>query len=221
MKTSDNINVTDARLRRALSREIDYSVMPGVNQKIKKAVNDSKFKIGEMVKFYPYLDKAMVKVDSKTIICKILHRFGGDITDFYTPMGDEDYCTVLKEPCIIPMATLECLILDVDDSSNEQILVGYLNSDDIVGLNPASQGNFKITTRGGSNQFWIKFGFDGLDLRLPDEVTTNVGEMDKDMTLVDYSNTFYTKSEIDSKIEEIMAKITEITEEDTNDTAGG
>ena len=47
-----------------------------------------------------------------------------------------------------------------------------------IGINPASQGNLKISTDGGTNQFWIKFGYDGLDLRLPGESTTNIGNMD-------------------------------------------
>ena len=77
-------------------------------------------------------------------------------------------------------------------------------------MNPASPGNFKIISIGGTNQFWIKFGADGLDLRLPKAATLNVGDMDKNMEEVDYadSTNVYTKDEVYTKeeVDELIAQ---------------
>lgn len=219
MKTTENITVTDGRLSRALSTKVIPIVMPKVTKQVNKAVKDSKFKIGVMTKFYPYLDKCQVEINGELIICRILHRFVGGLTDYYTPLGDEDFCDNLKEPCVIPWASLECVVLDVDNGDDEQIMVGYLNSEEI-GLNPAKPGNMKLVSRVPTNQFWIKFGWDGLDLRLNDTPTTNTGETDEEMSEVDYVNVneVYTKSEIDKIIEDLRKEIHG--EDDTDELEG-
>lgn len=186
MKTSDKINVTDARLRNALKTEIEYSVVPEINKKISDVATNAKIQIATMTKFYPYLDKAEVKIKNKLILCKILHRFNGDLIDFYTPEGEQDYCSKLKEPCIIPRSELTCLILDINDGTSEQIIIGYFSSEELIGLDPAEMGSLKLTKITGTNQYWIKFGGDGLDLRLPSNSTISAGEFDEEMEEINY-----------------------------------
>ena len=207
MKTSENINVTDARLRNALKSEFDYSVMPGIKNKISKVASDSKMQVGVMTKFYPYLDKAEVELqNSSLVLCRILHRFSGNLIDFFTPEGENDYCTTLKEPCIIPREEIECLILDVNDSTDEHILVGYFISEELIGANPAKPGNLKLVSKTDDNEYWIKFGGDNLDIRIPEGLVMNQGRLDEEMKTVDYtnSNNVYTKEEVDKKIEEAI-----------------
>lgn len=220
MKTTDNLTVTNGRLEKALKSRVEPIIMPQVTKQVNKAVNDSKFQIGMMTKFYPYLDKCEVEVNGELVLCKILHRFIGDLTEYYTPIGDEDYCTVLKEPCIIPMGTLECLILDVNDNTDEQIMVGFINSEELIGVNPAKQGNLKLVSRTETNQFWIKFGLDGLDIRSPGTPTTNIGEYDSTMEEVKYtdSNDVYTKAEVDQLIEDLRNEI--LGEDDADEPEG-
>lgn len=203
MKTTDNMTITNGRLKKALSNQVEPLIMPTVNQKILKAVRESKFQVGVMTKFYPYLDKCEMKVKDKLIICKILHRFAGDLIDFYTPIGEEDYCTKLKEPCIIPREQLQGLILDVNDNSNEQIFVGYLHSEELVGMNPAGSGNLKLTNITGTNQYWIKFGNNGLDIRLPDVPSAELGALDSNMSSLEYVQ----KDDFLNVIEELEDKI--------------
>ncbi len=208
MKTSDKINVTDARLRNALKSEFDFSVMPGINNKILKVAFDSKMQIGVMTKFYPYLDKSEVKLrNNSLILCRNLHHFSGNLIDFFTPEGESDYCNELKEPCIIPREEIECLILDVNDSTNDYILVGYLGIEELIGMNPAKPGNLKLVSKTDDNEYWIKFGGDNLDIRVPEGLVMNQGRLDEEMETVDYinSNNFYTKEEVDKKIEEAIA----------------
>ena len=220
MKTTDNITVTNGRLEKALKSRVDPIIMPQVTKQVNQAVNDSKFQIGVMTKFYPYLDKCEIEVNGELVLCKILHRFIGDLCEYYTPVGDEDYCSTLNEPCIIPMGTLECLILDVNDNTDEQIMVGFINSEELIGVNPAKQGNLKLVSRTETNQFWIKFGLDGLDIRSPQAPTTNVGEYDSTMEEVKYtnSNEVYTKAEVDQLIEDLKNEI--LGEDDTDEPEG-
>lgn len=220
MKTTDNITVTNGRLEKALKTRVEPIIMPQVTKQVNQAVNDSKFQIGVMTKFYPYLDKCEIEVNGELVLCKILHRFIGDLCEYYTPVGDEDYCSTLNEPCIIPMGTLECLILDVNDNTDEQIMVGFINSEELIGVNPAKQGNLKLVSRTETNQFWIKFGLDGLDIRSPQAPTTNVGEYDSTMEEVKYtnSNEVYTKAEVDQLIEDLKNEI--LGEDDTDEPEG-
>lgn len=213
-KTTDKITVTDARLDRALINRVEPRIIPKVTKQINKAINDSKLQIGTITKFYPHLDRCEVLLNDELIICRILHRYVGDLIDYYTPIGEEDFCDVLNEPCVIPRSQLECVILDVDNGNNEQIMLGYLNSDEIVGINPAEMGNLKLVSRTPTNQYWIKFGWNGLDLRLPDNPVTNTGEMDSEMEPIQY----YTKAEIDTIVEELRKEIHG--EDDTDVTEG-
>lgn len=207
MKTSDKINVTDARLRKALKSEFDFSVMPGINNKIFKVASDSKMQIGVMTKFYPYLDKSEVKLrNNSLILCRNLHHFSGNLIDFFTPEGEYDYCSELKEPCIIPREEIECLILDVNDSTNEYILVGFLGMEELIGMNPAKPGNLKLVSKADDNEYWIKFGGDNLNIRVPEGLVMNQGRLDEEMQTIDYvtPDDTYSKTEIDIKLDEII-----------------
>lgn len=186
MKTTENIAVTDGRVKKALQTKVEEIIIPKINSKVNKTSRDAKIQVATMTKFYPYLDKCEVDLNGNLVICKILHRFSGSLIDFYTPIGDEDYCERLKEPCIIPMETLQCLILDINDGSDEQVMIGYFLPDEIIGLNPASQGNLKLVSMGETNQYWIKFGLDGLDIRLKDTPSIDIGGYDSDMSNADH-----------------------------------
>ena len=215
---SNDITPTQGRLRAAIDNAVTKPIIPQVLPEIETAVEKERIRTGVITKFYPYLDKAMVELDNsdEVVLCKILHRFGGELIDLYTPSADSsDYCDELHEPCVIPRASLNCLIVNIDDADSEEYLIlGFYQNDEFIGLNPAAPGNIKIAFRGGTNQFWIKFGSDGLDLRLPKAVTLNVGDMDKNMEEVDYADStnvytkdeVYTKEEVDELIRQRIAE---------------
>lgn len=202
---SQDITLTEGRARQAVNDTVTHVIMPKVNNTVKKAVEDERPKTGIVTKFYQYLDKAEVLLDgtNEKVLCTLLHRFGGELIDFYTPNGDDIYCEKLNEPCIKPRGALHCAVMNINNNSNEWLLLGYFQPDDIVGCNPAKMGNFKIVTRGGTNQFWIKFGYDGLDIRSITPTSMNVGEMADDMTSIDYasSDDVYTKEDVYNKTE--------------------
>ena len=77
MKSSNNITATDGRLISAITPIIHNVVEDSLETTVKKEVNASKIHIGALTKYYPYLDKAEVKVGDKLILGKILHRMHG------------------------------------------------------------------------------------------------------------------------------------------------
>ena len=191
---SDNVTVTQGRMKQAFSNSIGQIVKNETTKIVKEAIDDSKISAGVVTKFYPHLDKAEVQISNsnKKVLCKILHRFGGELIDFYTPNGDLIFDEEMKEKCIIPRGDLNCLVVDINSFDDEYLLLGYYNIDELIGINPASQGNLKICTEGGTNEFFIKFGYDGLELRLPDSISTIIGEMDEDMVETDYASSSHT-----------------------------
>ena len=207
MKTTEQITVTESRLKKALSNKVEPLIMPKITKQITKTKNESKIQIGVMTKFYHYLDKCEVKLNNgNLIVCKILHRFGMELMDFYTPAGDYDFCDTLKEPCIIPRDTLNCLILDVNDNTDEQIMVGYFLSEEIEFFEPPTPGNLKINMLSATNEFWIKFGSNGLDIRSSTQPEFNFGKLDTEMTTIDNvrSDDVYTKAETEELIQKAI-----------------
>lgn len=226
MNTTD-IAVTEGRMKQAWKN----SVVPLARQEstriVEREVDKLKIRTGVITKFYPYLDKAEVQLDNVNakVLCKILHRFAGDMIDFYTPLEHEKiFDDVLKEPCIIPKAAQHVLIVNIhDEDSEENLILGYYLNDEIVGFYPASPGNVKIMSLTESNSYWVEFGRDGLDIRLPSEMKSKVGSLKKDMKPVTYAKSdevygkdegynksevypktdVYTKGEVDEKINNI------------------
>lgn len=190
------ITATDGRLSSLLTTINNNSIENTVPEKISKAVNDEKIRSGVITKFYPYLDKAEVKLDNKdkTVLCKILHRYGGEIMEFYTPLNESaDYDDKLHEPYIVPRSPQHVLVINIHDAdSEENLILGYYQNEEIVGYNPASPGNIKLMCMTGDNQYWIKFGADGLDYRGIEEPTVKVGHVNDEMEDLKY----YTNNDI-------------------------
>lgn len=204
---SGDITVTDATLKDLLISNVESNLKPKIEKKIDKKVEDSLIKTGRITKFYPYLDKAEVQLDvnDQKIICKILHRYGGDLLDLYTPLEAERiYDDDMHEVAIIPKAAQNVCVLSINDrDSKENLILGYYQNKELVGLNPARPGNMKLMSITELNPFWIKFGVDGLELRLPKKSSMSVGDLDKDMQDVDFASAdnVYTKEEVYSKSE--------------------
>ena len=134
MVDSKYITATEGRMKATLETVITQTTMPKVDEKIQKTLEDSLIRTGVITKFYPYLDKAEVKLDlsKKLVLCKILHRYGGDLIDFYTPLSDTKQIRddKLKEPYIVPKVRNHVCVLKVHDSdSDENLILGYYQND--------------------------------------------------------------------------------------------
>lgn len=206
---SKDITVTEPRFKEAVGSFINEVTTPNINKKVNTAIENERIKTGVITKFYPYLDKAMVKLDNtnKTVLCKILHRFTGDLIDFYTPLENEQiFDDELKEPAIIPRAAQHVLVANINDKdSEENLILGYYLNEEVVGFSPAKPGNIKFMSLTESNPFWVKFGRDGLECRLPSNPRLSSGVLDKDMVDVEYADKseVYSKEEVDDIIEHL------------------
>ena len=223
---------------KALSQPVNHIINNTVPQKIEKVSENLKIKTGVITKFYPYLDKAEVRLDgsNEKIIGKPLHRFGGDLIDFYTPLADKKiFCDNLKEPAIIPRSRQHVCLVDIPDRDFSLILGYFQDEDEMVGFNPAAPGNVKLMSMLETNVYWIKFGRDGFEYRLPSTPNMSVGDLDENMQDFDYadSTTVYTKEEVYNKdevytkeeVDELIAEkvaeaIAELQGDDNDDTTG-
>ena len=198
MVNSNNITDTSSRLLANLNN-LSQKVYDGQNvgEQISTAVEDSMITTGNVVKYYPSLNKSKVKLDNsnRTVICKNISIIGGDMLCLYTPVGDHTFCDELKEPCVLPRGKLSAIITPLKDSK-EWLLLGYFNREDLVGFNPSKQGNLKLLAFGSLGEYSIKFGIDGLKIY-------NNGKVEKsevDYLGEDVGDKFYTVDEVDEKL---------------------
>ena len=220
MKSSNDVTVTDARMKNALRQQVNPIIMESVPQMISQAITNVQIQSGIVIKFYPYLDKAEVQLDNsnQNVLCRLPHRFVGALIDFYVPVGEESFCDDLHEPCILPRDPLYCLVVDINDGSDNYLLVDYYLADDIIGFAPPSQGSVRITNFRASSEDYIEFGGDGLKIQTKNPIQTSYGEYEDDLTVPVYadSDDVYTKEELYTK-EEVDELIAEKVAEDTAD----
>lgn len=207
MKTVKDITITKGRAKKSVEDAVNKVFGNKVTDQINNAVENERIRTGVITKFYPYLDKAEVKLDNVNtkVLCKILHRFCGDMIDFYTPLENEKiFDDALKEPAIIPRASQHVCVLKInDEDSEENLILGYYQNEEVVGFNPAKPGNIKIMSLTESNPYWIKFGRDGLECRLSSTPRIISRSSDLNMEELNYANldNVYSKEEVYTKIE--------------------
>lgn len=215
---SKNVHATDTKIRNLFQNTMATFIGNTVPQQITEAIDSVKIRTGRIVRFYPYIDKALVRLDNKdgTVLCKILHRFGGDIIEFYTPFDyDGGFDKSLGERYIIPRSAQNVCVLNIhDDDSEENLILGYYQNEEIIGFNPAKPGNVKLMSIGEDAQFWIKFGVDGFNYRIPNKPTATVGYYDEDAEELKYSDSkdVYTKEEVDELLKEYEERIKKLEE---------
>lgn len=206
MKKIDSITTTKGRLLKAYENGLGTFVHKDVVKTVKTNVDTAKIRTGKVTKFYPYLNKAEVQLDNlnKKVISTILHHYGGELTDYYTPNGDEDFCKKLHEPCIIPRFELKCLVVKIHETdSQEYLLLGYLESDEIIGNNIAPKGNIRLSSVGATNEYYVQFGSQGLQIGSKEKPKVEIGDMEDETKELDYvfAEDVYNKEEIDNKLE--------------------
>lgn len=222
-KRADNIAVTDARLHNILDKKINQVIdKRDIPSMIEKTVNDAKIHTGSVLKYYPYKDKAMVKLsNNQKVVCKLLHHMTGVLIDFFTPEGEADFCEELQEPCIVPRAELHVLVLDINDNTKEQLMLGYYHPDDFIYINPAANGCYKITNISPSNEYGLNIGMGKVEVKTLDGMEFTEGFFPEDETSIVYANKenvpvkddvytkkeVYTKEEVDKLIEDLREEL--------------
>lgn len=107
---------------------------PQLNAKIEQVYNDNNAYLCEVLRIYPYEDKAYVRVlnNNKNIFCNLSHEFlGGGMSIDYLPSGvekvDKDFHYGKKY--VEPFNDIYGIVLQVrwKNISDENVLLGYVN----------------------------------------------------------------------------------------------
>lgn len=213
MKTTNDITLTNGREFKTLDIVVNKVIdNRKIEQTIEETVDAAKIRTGKINKFYPYFDKAEVKLDniSKPVLCKILHFMGGVLIDFFTPEGEMSFCETLNEPCILPREELHVLVADISNQDNKEMLIlGYYHPNDITGIKPAQQGYFKITNIGATNIWGIEIGNGEIKVSTNEGVKFTEGEFHADDTVINYANDkeIYTKDEVNELLAQMKQEI--------------
>lgn len=204
--SSRNITDTESRLKQNLTNlSQEFYDNQNITEQIQTTVTENMLTTGIMTKFYPSLNKCEVKLDptGQKVICKNSLLFMGDLLLLYTPSGDRSYCDNLKEPCVIPRGKLGCIVANINSGDDEYVFLSYYAPYELIGLNPSKQGNFKILSTGGVNEYSLRFGLDGLQIVNGGRVSkTELDDFGEELEDEEY----YTKDEVDALIEELRAE---------------
>lgn len=203
---SKDITYTDARFKNAIRSGVNDIVSEQVTSEVADVISECKLKTGTVTKYYPYLDKAEVQLENsdELVLCRLPHRFNGPIIDLFTPVGTNDYCEKLHEPCILPLDPLYCVVMDIDnDNSDDYFLLNYFLSDELVEFVPPAQGNVRISSFRVSNEDYVEFGSGGFKVVSKTPIDTRYGEFEDNIVKSEYadSNNVYTKDEVYTKEE--------------------
>lgn len=206
MNTTENITVTDGRMKRALEKRMAPFVQKETTKIVQKELDKSMGRLGKVTKVYPYLDKAEVQLlkSKKKVLCKLPHHYMNNIIDLYVPHGTRDFCKKLKEPCVVPFAPIPCILLKIhDEDSSEYFIVNYYSPKELLYTSIPSPGHARLTCMTATNETYIEFGGKGLDILSSKIPKIRQGQYEKDVTAVDYADAknVYTKEEIDAKME--------------------
>lgn len=204
MGNSYNITDTDSRLLEGLSG-ISNQVYESKNigTQISNAVEESMITVAVLVKYYPALNKCMVKLgDGSTKICTVSLLMAGDIMFFYTPMGDATYCDKLHEPCVIPRGKHYCFVAPVNNI-DEWVMLGYHYPEEFIGFNPSKKGQFKIIAFGSLGEYSIRFGVEGMEIVSNGQIVkSEIDDFGEDVSVG-----YYSKEDIDDIITGLVDRV--------------
>ncbi len=129
MDNSQNITVTRNRGIKALKNLIEDVANENKDSDNKK-FNDLRLRLGEVVKFYPGIDKVLVKFgDNTQKRCFVLHTVvSNEINISWTPIGYNSWDSDFEEPCIIPLNKFNAMVLSIN-GFNEDCVIGYVSRD--------------------------------------------------------------------------------------------
>ena len=223
MNTTENITVTDGRMKRALEKRMEPYVQKEATKIVQKALDKSMARLGKVTKVYPYLDKAEVKLSQskKKVLCKLPHHYMGNIIDLYVPQGERAFCEKLKEPCVIPLSPIPCAVLKIHEKdSSEYFIVDYYTQNDLLYISPPSPGHARLTCMTATNETYVEFGGKGLEVLSSKPLKISHGQYENDVTEVNYADAdkvyskeeVYNKTEVDDALKDITGKETDLTE---------
>lgn len=118
---------------------------PQLNAQIEKVHNESSIFLCEILRIYPYEDKALVKIlnNGKTTFCRLSHEvLSEDMNINYLPNGNEDYDNEYfrGKRYIKPFNRIYGIVVKVRwmNYDDENVLISYVNIEDTADLKSRS-----------------------------------------------------------------------------------
>ena len=144
---------------------------PQLNAQIEQVRNESNVFLCEILRIYPYEDKAFVKVlnNNKNIFCRLSHEIlGNGMSINYIPNGVEetDDKHYIGKRYVKPFDNLYGIVIKVrwENLDNENVLLGYVNLHDSVELKSDSDKG-EINIESGSSS--ISVDDERINIRTP------------------------------------------------------
>ena len=130
---------------------------PQLNSQIEEVRNSNNAFLCEVIRIYPYEDKAYVKIldDNKYVYCRLSHEIlGNGMSIDYLPVGNEqvDKTDYVGKTFVRPYASLYAVMMKVrwENLNDEYVLLGYVNIHDRVNLK-SSNDTGEISLKSGSS----------------------------------------------------------------------
>ena len=61
---SNDMTITQGRLEESIKNAVNHVMGPNITQQISKTVEEERIQTGRVIRFYPYIDKALVRLDA-------------------------------------------------------------------------------------------------------------------------------------------------------------
>ncbi|MDO5849317.1 MAG: hypothetical protein Q4P18_07265 [Methanobrevibacter sp.] len=197
--------VTDGRVLEAFKNVSKITLEDSLKENIKKEFEKSLAYKGKILKFYQFKQQALVKLSNgKEVIAHILHNYGAYATDYYTPLGVDEYCEKLHERCIIPAFEEYVVLLKINSNREEYVVLGYYDEFDLPVSRPPRPGLIEFKIIGGTDECVYSFGAEKFDVITGKGISINTTKMGEtspvDLSLKEET---YTKEEVDNIINKL------------------
>lgn len=148
-------NISDADIDFVMNNIVAQN--PQLNAQIEQVRNESNVFLCQVLRIYPYEDKAKVKIinNNESVFCRLSHEvLGGGMCVDYLPKGIEktDFEEYVGKKYVEPFDDLYGILIKVrwENLTDENVLLGYVNIHDSNDLK-SSNDTGEISIKSGSS----------------------------------------------------------------------
>jgi hypothetical protein len=200
---SKNVTVTQYRGFKAFQDMVESSEIivngSSTNNNIDEKVENMKVRVGEVERFYPSVDKVLVKFNDNTRERCVMNHLvvSNEVNISWTPVGDTSIDTTYNDFCVIPVNKFYVLVMSIRDTDNEKenAVIGFISKDDQIILDNAYTGELKLQYYDSS----ILLKQDGIEFKAKSFKWNDKEVTNPDMT--QYTNTTDLNTLLSSKVD--------------------
>lgn len=220
--TSASITPTDERLLQAFRRTEIISSNTIINKQ-SSTKNTFDVQLGTITRFYYEWDRAEVKLNGETRLCRLTHPTTGNCDIFFTPFGDLKWDEKRRKTYFSPLSKCECIVLLIDGET--PFILSYYFSE-LTGPLPTINDGGVLHIRSYGDSVQIGGNNGGITLDTSQIIfkdwadseqrnPVNTADITEDNVL---NKEYYTKEEVDSLLQELRDEFNTKLEEEENGT---